>query len=191
MFFVAVQSLSCIQLFVTPWTAACQVSLSFTISQRLLKHMSVKSVRPSNHLNLCHPLLLLTSIFPRIKVFSNELALCIQWPKNWSFNISPSNDYSGLIYFRIDWFYLFAVQGTLKNLLQQHNLKYWFFRIQQNKFTMLPFISGLPWWLRVKVTAWNSGDPVSIPGSGRSPGEGNGNPLQYSCLENPMDGGAW
>ena len=76
----------------------------------------------SNNLILCHPLLLLTSIFLRIKVFSNELALCIRWPKNWSFNISPSNDYSGLIYFRIDWFYLFAVQGTLKRLLQHHSL---------------------------------------------------------------------
>ena len=92
-------------------------SLSFTISQRLLKHMSVKSVRPSNHLNLCHPLLLLTSIFPRIKVFSNELALCIQWPKYWSFSISPCNEYSGLNSFRIDWFDLLGVQATLKSLL--------------------------------------------------------------------------
>ena len=99
--------------------------MSFTISQRLLKHMSVKSVRPSNHLNLCHPLLLLTSIFPRIKVFSNESALHIRWPKCWSFSfsISPPNEYSGLTSFRIYWFDLLAVQGIFKSLLQHHSSK--------------------------------------------------------------------
>ena len=99
----------------TPWTAACQASTSFTISQSLLKLMSIESVMPSNHLILCHPLLLLPSIFPSIRVFSNELALCIRWPKYWSFSFrtSPSNEYSGLISFRIHWLDLFAVQGTL------------------------------------------------------------------------------
>ena len=105
----------------TPWTAACQAFLSFTISQSLLKLMSIWSVLPSNHLILCHPLLL-PSIFPSIRVFSKELALHIRWPKYWSFSISPSNEYSGLISFRIDWFDLFATKGTLKSLLQ-HNLK--------------------------------------------------------------------
>ena len=108
----------------TPWTAACQAFLSFTISQSLLKPMSVESVMPSNHLILCHPFLLLPSIFPSIKFFSNELALLIRWPKYWSFSfsISPSNDYSRLISFRIDWFGFLAVQGTLKSLLQ-HQFK--------------------------------------------------------------------
>ena len=102
---VVVQLLSYVWLFVTPWTAACQVSLSFTISQSLLKLMSFKSVIPSNHLIFCHPLLLLPSIFPSIRVFSNELAVCIRWPEYWSFSfsISPSSEYSGLISFRINW----------------------------------------------------------------------------------------
>ena len=122
---VVVQSLSHVWPFVTPWTAACQASVSFTVSRSLLKHMSIESVMPSNHLILCHPLLLLPSIFPNIGVFSNESALRIRWPKNWSFSfsISPSNEYSGLISFRIDWFDLIAVQGTLKSLLQHHNSK--------------------------------------------------------------------
>ena len=98
----------------TPWTVACQASLSITNSLSLLKLMSIESVTPSNHLILCHPLLLLPSIFPSIRIFSNESALCIRWPKYWSFSISPSNGYSGLIFFRIDWFDLLAVQGTLK-----------------------------------------------------------------------------
>ena len=108
---------------VTPWTAAHQTSL--TISLSLLKLMSIESVMLSNYLILCRPLLLLPSIFPSIRVFSNELALCIRWPKCWSFNfsISPSNEYSGLISFRIDWFDLLAVQGTLKSLLQHHSSK--------------------------------------------------------------------
>ena len=127
--------------------------LSFTISQSLLKLMSIGLVMPSNHLILCHPLLLLPSIFPSIQVFSNESALCIRWPKYWSFsfNISPSNGYLGLISFRIDCFDL-AIQGTLKSLLQQHSSKASILRCSK---------------------------------------EGNGNPLQYSCPENPMDGGAW
>ena len=114
--------LSHVRLFVTP---AYQASLSFTVSQSLLKFMSIESVMPSNHRILCHPLLLLPSVFPNIRVFSSELALCIRWPKYWSFSssISPSNEYSGLISLRIDWFNLLAVQGTLKSLLQHHSLK--------------------------------------------------------------------
>ena len=117
-----VQSLSCFRLFVTPWTVACQDSLSFTISWSFLKFMSVESVMLSNHLILCCPLFLQPSIFPSIRVFSNESALQIRWPKYWifSFSISPSNEYSGLISFRIDWFDLLVVQGTLKHLLQHH-----------------------------------------------------------------------
>ena len=120
----SVQSLSCVQLFVTPWTAAHQASLSIN-SQNLLKLMSIESVMPSNHLILYHPLLLLPSIFPSIRVFSNESALCIRRPKYWSFSfsISPSSEYSGLISFRMDWFDLLAVQGTLKSLLQHHSSK--------------------------------------------------------------------
>ena len=109
----------------TPWTAAHQASLFFTISWSLLKLTSIESVMPSNHLILCRPLLLLPSIFPSIRVFSNESALCIRWPKYWSFSfsISPSNEYSGFISFRIDWFDLLAAQGTLKSLLQHHSWK--------------------------------------------------------------------
>ena len=120
-----VQSLVCVRLFVIPWTAAHQASLTFTISQSLLKFMSIESVRVSNHLMLCHPLLLLPSIFPSIRVFSNESAFHNRWPKYWSFSfsISPSNEYSGLISCRIDWFDLLAIQGTLKSLLQHHNSK--------------------------------------------------------------------
>ena len=119
------KSLSPLRLLATPWTAAHQASLSFTISQSLLKLMSIESVMPSNHIILYCPLLLLPSIFPSIRVFSNESALCIRWPKYWSFSfsISPSSEYSGLISLRIDWFDLLAVQGSLKSLLQHHNLK--------------------------------------------------------------------
>ena len=120
---VVIQSRSCVQFFATPWTAAHQASLSFTISQSFLKFMSIESVMPSNHLVLCHPLLLLPSIFPSIGVFSKESNLHIRWPKNWSFSISSSNEYSALISFRIDWFDLFAVQGTVKSLLQHHSSK--------------------------------------------------------------------
>ena len=102
---------------------ACQASLSFTISKSLLKLMSIESVIPSNHPILCHPLLLLPSIFPSIRVFSSELALPIRWPKYWSFSFSPSNEYSGLLYVRIDWFDLLAIQGTLKSILQHHSSK--------------------------------------------------------------------
>ena len=121
----SVQLLSRVRLFVTPWTATCQASLSITNSRSLLKPMCIESVMPSNHLILCCPLLLPPSIFPSIRVFSNELALCIRWPKYWSFsfNISPSSEYWVLISFRIDWFDLLAVQGTLKSLFQHHNLK--------------------------------------------------------------------
>ena len=117
---VVVQSLSHIQLLVTPWITAHQSSLSFSITQSLLKLMTIESVMPSNQLIFCHPLLLLPSIFPSIRVPSNESVLRIRWPKYWSFSfsISPSNEYSGLISFRIDWLDLLAVQGTLKNLLQ-------------------------------------------------------------------------
>ena len=115
-------SFSHVQLFVTPWTAALQASLS-TISQSLLKLMSIESVMPSNHLILCCPLLLLPSIFPSLRAFSNKSALHIRWPKCWSFSISPSNEYSKLIFFRIDCFDLLVVQGTLKSLLQYHSLK--------------------------------------------------------------------
>ena len=125
MCFVVVQSLNCVQLFVTPWTAALQASLSSTISWSLLKLMSTESVMRSNHLILCHPFLLLPSIFPRIGVFSNESTLHIRWPNYWSFsfNISPSNEYSGLISFKIDCFDLLAVKRTLKSPLQHHSSK--------------------------------------------------------------------
>ena len=123
--FSSVQSLSCVRLFVTPWTAARQASLSITNSQSLLKLMSIKSVMPSNHLILCCPFLLLPSILPSIRVFSIESVLRIRWPKYWSFSfsISPSNEYSGLISFRIHCFDLLAFQGTLKSLLQHHSSK--------------------------------------------------------------------
>ena len=111
--------------FATPWIVACQASLSFTISWSLLRLISIESVMPSNHLIPCCPLLLLPSIFPHIRVICNESALCIRWPKYWSFSfsISASNEYSGLISFRIYWFDLLAVQGTLRSLLQHHSLK--------------------------------------------------------------------
>ena len=122
---VKVKSLSCVRLFVTPWTAASQASLSITNSRSLLKLMSMESVMPSSHLILCCPLLLLPSVFPSIRVFSNESVLRIMWPKYWyfSFIISPSNEYSGLISLRMDWLDLLAVQGTLKSLLQHHSSK--------------------------------------------------------------------
>ena len=121
----SVQSLSRVRLFATPWTAAHQASLSITNSRSLLKLMSIEWVMPSNHLIVCHPLLLLPSIFPSIRVFSNESALCIKWPKYWSFsfNISPSNEHPGLVSFRMDWLDHLAVQETLKSLLQHHSSK--------------------------------------------------------------------
>jgi len=143
-----VQLLSHAQLFVAPWTTACQASLSFSISGSLLKLTSIGSVISSNHLILSCPLCLLTSIFSSIMVFSNESALSIRWPNYWhfSFSISPSNEYSGLISFRIDWFDLLAVQGTLKSLLQHHSSKAsipWCSVF----FTSNSHIHGLPWWL--------------------------------------------
>ena len=123
--FSSVQSLSPVQLFVTPWTAAHQASLSITNTQSLLKLKSVESVMLSNHLIFCHPFLFLSSFFPSIRVFSKESVLCIRWPKYWSFSfsISPSSVYSGLISFMMDWLDLLAVQGTLKSLLQHHSTK--------------------------------------------------------------------
>ena len=134
----SVQLFSRVRLFATPWTAACQASLSITNSQSFFKLMSIALVMPSNHLILCRPLLLPPSIFPSIRVFSNEWAVYIRWPKYWSFSfsVSPSNEYSGLISFRMDWLDLLAVQGTLKSLVQHHSSKasiLWpsvFFRIQ-------------------------------------------------------------
>ena len=133
--FISVQLSSVVQSCLTlcdPWTAARQASLSITNFWSLLKLMSIRLVMPSNHLILCHPLLLLPSIFPSIRVFSNESGLCIRWPKYWSFsfNISPSNEHPGLISFRMDWLDLLAVQGTLKSLLQHHRSKELFFGIQ-------------------------------------------------------------
>ena len=133
-----VQSLSSVWLFVTPWTAACQATLYFTISWCLLKLMSIESVMPSNYFILCRPLLLLPSIFPSIRVFSNESVLCIRWPKYWSFTftISPSNEYSGLISFRIDWFDHLAVQGNLKRLFNTTVKKHQFFGPQPSLWSI-------------------------------------------------------
>ena len=130
--FSSVQSLSHVWLIETPWTAACQASLSIANSQSLLKLMSTESVMPSSHLILCGPLLLPPSIFPSIRVFPNESTLHIRWPKYWSFSfsISLSNEYSGLISFRVDWLDLPAVSGTLKSLLQHHSSKHQFFGAQ-------------------------------------------------------------
>ena len=129
------QSLSRVRLFATSWTAAHQAPLSFTISQSLLKLMSTESMMSSNHLTISHPFLLLPSVFPSIRVFPNELALCIRWPKYWSFSISLSNEYSGLITFRIDWFDLLADQGTLNTLLQH--------TVQKHQFSALRLLYGL------------------------------------------------
>ena len=142
----SVQSLSRVRLFATPWTAARQASLSITNSQSLLKLMSIESVMHSNHLILCRPLFLLPSIFPSIRVFSNEFTLCLRWPNYWrfSFSISLSNEYSGLISFRMDWLDLLAVQGTHRSLLQHHSSKVWilrgsaFFRVQLSHPYMTP-----------------------------------------------------
>ena len=123
--FSSVQSLSHVRLFATPWSTACQTSLSITNSWSLPTPMSIESVMPSNHIILCHPLLLPPSVFPSIRVFSNESALCIRWPNHWSisFSITPSSEHPGLISFRMDWLDLLAVQGTLKSLLQHHRSK--------------------------------------------------------------------
>ena len=128
--FSSVQSLSCVQLFATPWTAACQASLSITNSRSSLKLTSIESVMPSSHLILCHPLFLLPPIPPSLRVFSNESILHMRWPKYWSFSfsISPSKEHRGLISFRMDWLDLLAVQGTLKSLLQHHSSKAYILR---------------------------------------------------------------
>ena len=186
---VVVQLLSHVWLFATPWTAARQASLSITNSQSLLKLMSIELVMPSNHLILCRPLLLLPSTFPSIRVFSNESVLSIRWPKYWSFSfsISLSNEYSGLISFRTDWFDLLAVQGTLKSLLQHHSSKTSilqrsaFFTVQLSH----PYMTT---GKTIALTRWTFvGKIMSLLFNmlSRAP------PLQYSCLENPMDGGAW
>ena len=142
----SVQSLSCVQLFATPWTAAHQSSQSITNCQSLLKLMSIESVMPSHHLILCHPLLLLHSIFPSIRVFSKEPVLRIRWPKYWSFSfsISLSNEYSVLISFRMDWFDLLAVQETLKSFLQHHSSKAQILRC--SAFFMVQFTSIHDYW---------------------------------------------
>ena len=140
--------------FATPWTAACQVSLSIINSWSLLKFMSVESLMPSNHLILYSPFLLLPSIFPSIRVFSNEPALSIRWPKYWSFSfsISASNEYSGLISFRIDWFDLLAVQGTLKSLLQHHSSKASILR--HLAFFIVQLSSIHDYWKTIALTRW-------------------------------------
>ena len=145
---VFVQSLSHVRLFATPWTAVCQASLTITNSQSLPKLMSIESVMPSNHLILCRPLLLLPAIFPSIRVFSNESALRIRWPEYWSISFSPSNEYSGQISFRIDWFDLLAIQRTLKSLLQHHSLK----------ASLLQCSASL--WSNSQESACNAGDWV-------------------------------
>ena len=187
---VVAQLLRCVQLFSAPWTLAHQASLSFTISWSLLKLMSIESVMPYNRFILCHPLLLL-SIFLNIRVFSNELALYIRWPKYWSFSISPFNNYSWLISFRIDCFDLFAVQRTLKSLLQNHSLKNWkhlFFSPQSSLWSKSDILMSTGKTIalttrtfvsKVMSLLFNMLFRFVI-----------GNPLQYSCLENHMDGGA-
>ena len=136
--------MSWVQVFAIPWTAAHQAYFSFTVSQSLFKLMSIEQEMPSNHLVLCHPLLLLPLILPSIRVFSSESAFRIRWPKYWSFSIRPSNEYSGLVSFRIDWFDFLAIQGTLKSFLQHHNSKpsilWWsaFFMVQlSHPYTLL------------------------------------------------------
>jgi len=192
----SVPLLSRVLLSVTPWTAARQASLPITNSQSLLRLMSIESVMPSNHLILCHPLLLPLSIFPSIRVFSNESVLHIIWTKYWSFSfsISPSNEYSGLISFRMDWLDLLVVQGTLKSLLQHHSSKASILRYSAFFMVQLsyPYVAT---GKTIALTRWTSVDKVmSLLFNMLSRlliGEGNGTPLQYSCLENSMDGGAW
>ena len=143
----------------TPWTTACQASLFFTILQSLLELMTIELVMQSNHLILCCLLLLLPLIFPSIRVFSNGSSLCIRWPKYWSFSISPSNEYSGLISFNIDWFDLLAVQGTLRSLLQHQNVKTSILQVQLSQSYMTTgyrsVIAFLPWSKRFKFYGSN------------------------------------
>ena len=158
--FSSVQSVSHVWLFATPWTAACQASLSITNSWSLLKLMSIELVIPSNHLILCHPLLL-PSIFPSIRVFSNESVLHIRWPKYWRFsvNISPSNEHSGLISFRMDWLDLLAVQGTLKSLIQHHSSKASIFQCSAF-FTVQPSHPYMTNGKTIALTRWTFVDKV-------------------------------
>ena len=161
----------------TPWTIALQAPLSFTISQSLLRFMSIESVMPSSRLIFCHPFLLLPSIFPSIRVFSNESAFRIRRPKYWnfSFSIGPSNEYSGLISFRIEWFDLLAIQGTLQSLLQHHNLKASVLSLLYSP----ALTSTHDYWKNADSSvgeefACSAGNPSSILGMGRSAGEGIG-----------------
>jgi len=181
---------------VTPWTAAHQASLSITNSWSLLKLMSIESVMPSNHLILFCPLLLLPLIFPRSRSFPMLSALYLRWPKylSLSFKISPSSEYSGLIFFSIDWFDLLAVQRTLKSLLQHHSTKASILRC--SAFFMVQL--SHPYMTTGKTIALTRqtfvGKVLSLLFNMLSRlviREGNGTPLQYSCLENPMDGEAW
>ena len=185
----SVQSLSRVQLFATPWTAACQASLSITNSQNLLKLMSIESVMPSNHLILCCPLLLLPSIFPSIRLFSNESVLHIRWPKYWSFSISPSNEHPGPISFRMDWLDLLADQGTLKSLLQHHSSKASILRCSAFLIVQLshPYMTtgkiiALTRWTFVAFIKWMTGTSLvvqriklctsNVEGAGSIPGLG-------------------
>ena len=158
------QLLSHVRLFATPWTAACQTSLSITNSRSLLKLMSIASVIPSYHLILCHPLLLLPSILPSIRVFSDESALRIRWPKYWSFSFSiiPSNEYSGLISFRVDWLDLLAIQGTLKCLFQHRSSKASIFRCSTFFLVQLshPYMTT---GKTIALTRWTFVDKVMSP----------------------------
>ena len=156
----SVQSLSRVRLFSTPWTAACQASLSITNSRSLLKLMSLDAlVMPSNHLILCHPLLLLPSILPSIRVFSNESVLLIRGPKHWSFSfsVSPSNEYSGLISFRMDWLDLLAVQGTLKSLLQHYSSKASIHSIETSILSRVKQITSPGWMHETSAQGWCTG----------------------------------
>ena len=192
----SIQSLSRVQLLVTPWIAAGQASLSITNSRSSFKLTSIKSVMLSSHLIFCHPLLLLPPIPPSIRVFSNESTLHMRWPKYWSFSfsISPSNEHTGLVSFRTDWLDLLAVRGILKSLLQHHSSKasiLWrsaFFTVQLSH----PYMTiGKTIVLTRRTFA---GKVISLLFNMLSRlviGEDNGTPLQYSCMENPMDGGAW
>ena len=195
--FVIVQFSSLAQsvwLVATPWTAAHQASLSIINSWSLPKLMSIESVMPSNHLILCRSLLLLPSTFPSIRVFSNESALHIRWPKYWSFSISPSNEHPRLISFRMDRLNLLAVQGTLKTPLQHHSSKasillcsaFFMFQLSHPYLTTGKTIAltRLAFVDKVMSLLSNMLSTLVIR-------EGNGNPLQYSCLENSMGGGAW
>ena len=189
--FSSVQMLSHVRLFMTHGLQHCRLPCP-SHSWSLLKLMSIRSMTSSNHLILCHPFIFLPSIFPSIRVFSHQSVLRKRWPKYWSFSfsISPSNEYSGVISFRIDWFDLPVVQGTLKSLLQHYSSKASILRHSAFFLVQLSY-PGFPYSSVSKESACSAGDPGSIPGLGRSPGKGNGDPLQYPCLENLMDKGAW